>query len=59
MAPNRLNCRFKAVKPNTKWATDITQFEVKGQKLYLSPILDLYNSEIVSYSLSKTPDFQL
>lgn len=59
VAPNRLNRRFKAVKPNTKWATDITQFEVKGQKLYLSPILDLYNSEIVSYSLSKTPDFQL
>jgi putative transposase len=59
VAPNRLNRHFKAVKPNTKWATDITQFEVKGQKLYLSPILDLYNSEIVSYSLSKTPDFQL
>jgi len=59
VAPNRLNRRFKAVKPNTKWATDITQFEVKGQKLYLSPILDLYNSEIVSYTLSKTPDFQL
>jgi putative transposase len=59
VAPNRLNRRFKAVKPNTKWATDITQFEVKGQKLYLSPILDLYNNEIVSYSLSKTPDFQL
>ena len=50
---------FKAVKPNTKWATDITQFEVQGQKLYLSPILDLYNGEIVSYSLSKTPDFRL
>jgi putative transposase len=59
VAPNRLNRHFKAGKPNTKWATDITQFELKGQKLYLSPILDLYNSEIVSYSLSKTPDFQL
>ena len=59
VAPNRLNRRFKAVKPNTKWATDITQFEVQGRKLYLSPILDLYNGEIVSYSLSKTPDFQL
>ena len=47
------------MQPNTKWATDITQFEVKGQKLYLSPVLDLYNGEIVSYSLSKTPDFQL
>jgi putative transposase len=59
VAPNRLNRHFKAVQPNTKWATDITEFKVQGQKLYLSPVLDLYNGEIVSYSLSKTPDFQL
>jgi putative transposase len=59
VAPNRLNRHFKAMRPNTKWTTDITEFKVQGQKLYLSPILDLYNSEIVSYSLSKTPDFQL
>ena len=59
MSPNRLNRRFKAVQPNTKWTTDITEFKVNGQKLYLSPILDLFNGEIVSYSLSKTPDFHL
>jgi putative transposase len=59
VAPNRLNRRFKAVQPNTKWTTDITEFKVNGQKLYLSPILDLYNGEIVSYSLSKTPDSRL
>ena len=59
VAPNRLNRRFKAPQPNTKWTTDITEFKVKGQKLYLSPILDLFNGEIVSYSLSKTPDFRL
>jgi transposase InsO family protein len=59
MAPNRLNRRFTAVKPNSKWTTDITEFKVKGQKLYFSPILDLYNGEIVSHSLSKTPDFRL
>ena len=59
VAPNRLNRRFKAAKPNAKWTTDITEFKVLGQKLYLSPILDLYNGEIVSYSLSKTPDFRL
>jgi putative transposase len=59
VAPNRLNRHFRAEQPNTKWATDITEFKVLGQKLYLSPILDLYNGEIVSYSLSKTPDFRL
>jgi putative transposase len=59
VAPNRLNRRFHATQPNTKWATDITEFKVHGQKLYLSPILDLFNSEIVSYSLVKTPDFHL
>lgn len=59
VAPNRLNRHFKAVKPNAKWTTDITEFKIHGQKLYLSPILDLYNGEIVSYSLSRTPDFRL
>ena len=59
VVPNRLNRRFRAAQPNTKWTTDITEFKVRGQKLYLSPILDLFNGEIVSYSLSKTPDFRL
>jgi len=59
VAPNRLNRHFRAEQPNTKWATDVTEFKVKGQKLYLSPILDLFNGEIVSYSLSKTPDSRL
>jgi putative transposase len=59
VAPNLLNRRFKAVQPNMKWTTDVTEFKVNGQKLYFSPILDLFNSEIVSYSLSKTPDFRL
>jgi len=37
VSPNRLNRRFKGVQPNTKWTTDITEFKVNGQKLYLSP----------------------
>jgi putative transposase len=59
VAPNRLSRRFKVDQPNLKWTTDITEFKVHGQKLYLSPILDLFNGEIVSYSLSKAPDFRL
>jgi len=41
-----------------KWVTDVTEFKLFGQKLYLSPILDLFNGEIISYTLSKSPNFQ-
>lgn len=54
-APNLLNRKFHANKPNEKWVTDVTEFHLHGQKLYLSPILDLYNQEIISYSISHSP----
>jgi putative transposase len=57
-APNILQRNFKTVKPNKKWATDITEFKVLGNKLYLSPIIDLFNGEIISYDLSEKPDFK-
>ena len=59
IAPNLLKRDFKVNKPNLKWVTDITQFKLFDQKLYLSPILDLFNSEIISYTLSKSPNFDL
>ncbi len=58
VAPNLLQQDFRAEKPNRKWATDITEFRLLGQRLYLSPIMDLFNGEIVSYSLSKSPTFR-
>ena len=57
-APNILQRNFKTAKPNKKWATDITEFKVLGNKLYLSPIIDLFNGEIISYDLSEKPDFK-
>jgi len=57
IAPNILDRNFKADKPNEKWVTDITQFSLFGKKLYLSPILDLYNGEIISYNISESPNF--
>lgn len=57
-APNILNREFKAQKPMQKWATDITEFKVRDKKLYLSPIIDLFNGEIISYNLSQRPDFK-
>jgi putative transposase len=57
IAPNVLERNFKAVQPNQKWATDVTEFKVLGKKLYLSPIIDLFNQEIISYELSERPNF--
>ena len=57
IADNLLKRVFKANKPNEKWATDITEFKVRDEKLYLSPIADLFNGEIVSYNLSRHPVF--
>jgi putative transposase len=58
IAPNVLDRSFKAKQPNQKWTTDVTEFNVLGKKLYLSPVLDLYNQEIISYELSERPDFK-
>jgi putative transposase len=57
IAPNILERNFKAIAPNQKWATDITEFNVSGNKLYLSPIIDLFNQEIISYELTERPVF--
>lgn len=58
IAPNVLDRSFKAKRPNQKWTTDVTEFNVSGKKLYLSPVLDLYNQEIVCHELSERPDFK-
>ena len=55
IAPNLLGRDFYAEKPNQKWVTDVTEFQLFGQKLYLSPILDLYSRDIVSYTISDRP----
>ena len=48
---------FRTSKPNEKWTTDVSEFKAAGGKLYLSPILDMYDSSIVSYDISTHPDF--
>ncbi len=58
-AENILNREFRADKPNQKWVTDVTEFRLFGQKLYLSPILDLYSGDIVTYTLSDRPNLLL
>ena len=55
IAPDLLQRDFTAETPNQKRVTDATGFHLFGQKLYLSPILDLYSSHLVSYAISERP----
>ncbi|MED3692136.1 IS3 family transposase [Peribacillus butanolivorans] len=59
IAPNILDRDFKAKKPNEKWVTDITEFKLFGEKLYLSPVLDLFNGEIITYTIGSRPAYSL
>ena len=49
---------FKTEKCNEKWSTDVSEFHIAAGKLYLSPIMDLHNREIISYTISKNPNFK-
>jgi putative transposase len=55
VAPNTLARDFTAAQPHQKWVTDVTEFKVADQRLYLSPVMDLYNGEIVAYQTSARP----
>lgn len=56
IAENLLKREFDTEAPNTKWVTDVTEFKVAEHKVYLSPILDLFDRSIVSYSISESPN---
>ena len=55
IAPNLLERDFSTTAPNQKWVTDVTEFALFGEKIYLSPILDLHSSDLVSYLISVRP----
>ena len=57
VSPNVIDRDFKAKAPFEKLTTDITQFNVCGKKVYLSPVLDMCSNEILSYSISFSPNF--
>ena len=62
VAKNRLNRRFRTPFALQKVVTDVTEFKcTNDEKLYLSPLMDLYNGEIIGFSMSKSPtlDFAL
>ena len=58
IADNHIRRDFEAIAPNQKWFTDVTEFNLRGEKLYLSPILDAYGRYIVSYAISCSPNLE-
>ena len=48
---------FNTSRPNEKWTTDVSEFKSDEGKVYLSPIMDMYDSSIVSFDISSSPDF--
>lgn len=59
IASNILDRNFTADTLNKKWVTDITEFKLFGEELYLSPVLDLFNGEIITYTIGSRPTYSL
>ena len=55
---NLIKRNFNSDKLNKKWYTDVTEFNLRGEKCYLSPILDGFNWEIISYNTSNSPNLE-
>ncbi len=48
-----------AAAPNEKWLTDITEFQIPAGKVYLSPVIDCFDSLVISWSIGTHPDAEL
>jgi putative transposase len=59
IAANLLDRDFDATAPNQKWVTDVTEFRVGDRKLYLSPVMDLFDRQIIAHSIGPSPTLQL
>lgn len=58
IADNHIERKFESDKPNKKWYTDVTEFNLRGNKIYLSPILDGFNGEVISCNISKSANLE-
>lgn len=59
IAPNLLERDFKVDEPYKKLVTDVTEFHLFGVKIYLSPVLDLYNGELIYYTIYRHPIMEM
>lgn len=55
IADNVLDRNFEQNAPNKAWVSDVTEFRVAGTKVYLSPIMDLFDRTILAHTLSSSP----
>lgn len=55
IAPNLLERQFTATTPNQKWVTDVTEFRVAERKIYLSPVMDLFDRSVIAYTWATAP----
>jgi putative transposase len=59
IAANVLDRQFSASAPNTKWVTDVTEFRIGDRKVYLSPVIDLFDRSVVAYAHGPSPSLEL
>ncbi|MGI8485834.1 MAG: IS3 family transposase [Thermomicrobiales bacterium] len=59
VAPNLLNRNVRATGPNQTWVTDVTEFRVRDHKVYLSPVMDLFDRQIIASTLGASPTLAL
>lgn len=59
IAPNLLARDFTATTPNRKWVTDVTEFRVGDRKVFLSPVMDLFDRQIIAYRIGTAPTLEL
>lgn len=58
-APNIMARNFRTKRPNEKWVTDVTEFKVASQKVFFSPVMDLFNREIIAWTVNTKPGYNL
>ena len=56
---NKINRDFHSSKPNEKWLTDITEFNIGEKKVYLSPIIDCFDGLPVTWTIGTSPNAEL
>lgn len=57
VAPNIIERNFNTMEPLKKLATDVSEFASQNGKVYLEPMIDMFNGEIISYAVSTHPSF--
>ena len=55
IADNILDRKFTPDKPNAVFVSDVTEFRVAGRKVYLSPVMDLFDRSIVAHTVATSP----